>query len=215
MWGAKGPGLPPEGGRRTGRDAARVMGPSGCRDSRLPRRMNPASPTPRMRPRVGPRRGAGGPLRIIIRGMIKPATFIARPRIGRPMREEEALAALERLGPTRKEAKAYLVLVRNGPSTASEVSHLLGVQYPAVYRVLHSLQGKGWIEASRDRPNRYRARNPRVVAEQARQAHADELAAAAEQTAALAEEFAARSRGLEADLYLYKGAEGVGNKLRE
>ena len=147
--------------------------------------------------------------------MIKPATFIAHSSIDRVMREEEALAALERLGPTRKEAKAYLVLVRNGPSTASEVSRLLGVQYPAVYRVLHSLQGKGWIEASRDRPNRYRARNPRVVAEQARQAHAEELGAAAERTAALAEEFAARSRGLEADLYLYKGPEGVGNKLRE
>ncbi|HTD81770.1 MAG TPA: helix-turn-helix domain-containing protein [Thermoplasmata archaeon] len=131
------------------------------------------------------------------------------------MREEEALAALERLGLTRKEAKAYLVLVRSGASTASEVSRLLAVQYPAVYRVLHSLQGKGWIEASRDRPNRYRARNPRVVAEQARQAHADELGAAAEQTASLAEEFTARPRGLEADLYLYKGPEGVGNKLRE
>ena len=147
--------------------------------------------------------------------MIKPATFIARVPIDRVMREEEALAALERLGLTRKEAKAYLVLVRSGASTASEVSRLLAVQYPAVYRVLHSLQGKGWIEASRDRPNRYRARNPRVVAEQARQAHADELGAAAEQTASLAEEFTARTRGLEADLYLYKGPEGVGNKLRE
>ena len=105
--------------------------------------------------------------------------------------------------------------MRSGASTASEVSRLLAVQYPAVYRVLHSLQGKGWIEASRDRPNRYRARNPRVVAEQARQAHADELGAAAEQTASLAEEFTARPRGLEADLYLYKGPEGVGNKLRE
>jgi sugar-specific transcriptional regulator TrmB len=147
--------------------------------------------------------------------MIKPATFIARLAIVRSMREEEALAALGRLGLTRKEAKAYLVLVRNGSSTASEVSRLLEVQYPAVYRVLHSLQGKGWIEASRDRPNRYRARNPRVVAEQARQAHAAELGAAAEQTAALAEEYTARPRGLESDLYLYKGPEGVGNKLRE
>ena len=131
------------------------------------------------------------------------------------MREDEALAALEKLGLTRKEASAYLVLVRNGGTTASEVSRLLDVQYPAVYRVLHSLQGKGWIEASRDRPNRYRARNPRVVAEQARQAHAEELGAAAEKAAALAEEYTARTRGMEADLFLYKGREGVENKLRE
>src|SRR2546422_10679298 len=124
------------------------------------------------------------------------------------MREEDALASLETLGLTRKEGNAYLVLVRSGPSTAADVSRLLAVQYPAVYRILHSLQAKGWIEATRDRPNRYRARNPRVVAEQARQAHIDELAAAAEQTAALAEEFAARSRGLEADLDLYKEAGG-------
>src|SRR2546422_4274019 len=86
------------------------------------------------------------------------------------MREEDALASLETLGLTRKESNAYLILVRNGGCSAAEVSRLLGVQYPAVYRVLHSLQGKGWIEASRDRPNRYRARNPRVVAEQGRQA---------------------------------------------
>src|SRR6058998_2786418 len=109
------------------------------------------------------------------------------------MREEDALASLETLGLTRKESNAYLILVRNGGCSAAEVSRLLGVQYPAVYRVLHSLQGKGWIEASRDRPNRYRARNPRVVAEQARQAQADELGTAAEQTAALAEEYTART----------------------
>src|SRR2546425_12857361 len=141
--------------------------------------------------------------------MIKLATFIAASAIARGMREEEALAALERLGLTRKEAKAYLGLVRTGVSTASEVARLLSVQYPAVYRVLHSLQGEGWIEATRDRPNRYRARNPRVVAEQARQAHADRLSAAAERAATLVDEYSARPRTMEADLYLYTGLEGV------
>ena len=142
-------------------------------------------------------------------------TFIAAPGIARPMREEEARASLETLGLTRKEADAYIALVRSGASTAADVSRLLSVQYPAVYRILHSLQGKGWVEASRDRPNLYRARNPRVVAEQARQAHADEIVAAAERTAALGDEFRAKLRATEADLYLYKGPEGVTNKLRE
>ena len=104
------------------------------------------------------------------------------------MREDEALASLETLGLTRKEANAYLVLVRNGASTAADVSRLLSVQYPAVYRILHSLQGKGWIEASRDRPNRYRARNPRVVSEQARQSRIDALGDAAERAASLVDE---------------------------
>ena len=131
------------------------------------------------------------------------------------MREEEALASLETLGLTRKESSAYLILVRNGGSTAAEVSRMLGVQYPAVYRVLHSLQGKGWIEASRDRPNRYRARNPRVVAEQARQARAQEIGVAAERASGLTEEYRPRAGGTDADLYLYKGPESVTNKLRE
>jgi sugar-specific transcriptional regulator TrmB len=147
--------------------------------------------------------------------MITLARFIALGPIWRAMREEEALASLETLGLTRKEANAYLILVRNGASTASEVSRLLGVQYPAVYRILHSLQAKRWIEASRDRPNRYRARNPRVVAEQARQAHIDELGVAAERTSALVDEYSARTRSTEADLYLYKGPESVADKLRE
>src|SRR3989442_5837450 len=130
------------------------------------------------------------------------------------MREDEALASLETLGLTRKEANAYIVLVRNGVTTAAEVSRLIGVQYPAVYRILHSLQGKGWIEASRDRPNRYRARNPRLVAEQARQAHLESLEKAAERTASLTDEVNARPRSLAADLFLYKGPESVAGKRR-
>ena len=131
------------------------------------------------------------------------------------MREEEALASLETLGLTRKEASAYLVLVRTGESTAAEVSRFLAVQYPAVYRILHSLQGKGWVEASRNRPNRYRARNPRVVAEQARQTRSDALGEASERAASLADEVGARAHGPEADLYLTKGPESVADKLRE
>src|SRR5437867_9758372 len=137
--------------------------------------------------------------------MIIPATFIRAPRFTSAMREEDVLASLETLGLTRKEANAYVVLVRNGASTAADVSRLLGVQYPAVYRILHSLQGKGWVEASRDRPNRYRARNPRVVSEVARQSRIDALGDAAERAASLVDEVRPGTRAMEADLYLYKG----------
>ncbi len=147
--------------------------------------------------------------------MINLATFIAGSPFARRMREEDAFAALEALGLTRKEAKAYLELVRDGVSTAAHVAALLGVQYPAVYRVLHSLQGKGWIEVSRERPNRYRARNPRVVAEQARQGREQELGAAAERVGALVDEYETKARATDTDLFLYKGLEGVTNKLRE
>src|SRR2546430_4222878 len=103
------------------------------------------------------------------------------------MREEDAVRALETLGLTGKEASAYLNLHQSGASTAQQVSQLLGVQYPAVYRILQSLQSKGWIDVSRERPNRYRARAPRIVAEEARQSRNDDLLAAVEVIAELRE----------------------------
>ncbi len=135
--------------------------------------------------------------------------------IARPMREEDALGALETLGLTGKEAKAYLALVQNGVSSAVQLAGLIGVQYPAVYRILHSLQEKGWAEASRERPNRYRARNPRVVAEEARQGRAEAIAEAAERAATLVDEYNAKVRASETDLFLYKGPDSVAKKLQE
>lgn len=131
------------------------------------------------------------------------------------MREEEATKALEALGLTGKEARAYLTLLQNGVSTAQQISGLLNVQYPAVYRLLQSLQTKGWIEVSQERPNRYRARAPRIVAEEARQSRQDDLAAASEVVAELREPSAPRVRETDGDLWIYKGPESIGRKLRE
>jgi len=131
------------------------------------------------------------------------------------VREEEATKALETLGLTGKESRAYLALLRNGVSTAQQVSALLDVQYPAVYRILQSLQTKGWIEVSQERPNRYRARAPRIVAEEARQSRSDELGSASELVAALREPAVPRVRETDGDLWIYKGAEGIGRKMRE
>ncbi len=131
------------------------------------------------------------------------------------MREEEATRALEALGLTPKESRAYLALLQHGVCTAQQVSSLLTVQYPAVYRILQSLQGKGWIEVSQERPNRYHARAPRIVAEEARQGRQDDLAAAAELVSQLHEPSAPRGRETDGDLWIYKGAESIGRKLRE
>lgn len=131
------------------------------------------------------------------------------------MREEDIARALETLGLTGKEARAYLGLARNGVSTAQQVSESLGVQYPAVYRVLQSLQSKGWIDVSQERPNRYRARAPRIVAEEARQSRHDDLLAAAEVVGELKETAPAKGRESDTDLWIYKGAEPIGRKLRE
>jgi sugar-specific transcriptional regulator TrmB len=131
------------------------------------------------------------------------------------MREEEIARALGALGLTREEARAYLVLLRDGTLTAQQVSQSLDVQYPAVYRILQSLQAKGWIEGSRERPNRYRARAPSIVAEETRQRRADDLSSAAEVVANLKSQAPSRDRATDGDLWIYKGAENVGRKLRE
>jgi len=131
------------------------------------------------------------------------------------MREEEATKALEALGLTGKESRAYVALLHNGVSTAQQVSGFLNVQYPAVYRILQSLQSKGWIEVSQERPNRYRARAPRIVAEEARQSRLDDLAAASELVSDLHEPSGPRVRETDGDLWIYKGAETIGRKLRE
>lgn len=131
------------------------------------------------------------------------------------MREEDALASIEALGLTPKESRAYLHLIRNGVSTAREVSEALGVQYPAVYRILQALQVKGWVEAGRERPNRYRARNPKVVAEETRRIRSEIVSTAALAVAGLEDQMNTKARGTDADLFLYKGVEGVAKKLRE
>jgi sugar-specific transcriptional regulator TrmB len=132
----------------------------------------------------------------------------------RSVRDEDATRALGSLGLTDKESIAYLGLLRTGSSTAHAVADLLHVQYPAVYRILHSLQSKGWIEVSRERPNHYRARPPRIVAEEARQSRTDDLIAASEIVGGLTES-PSRPRKTDGDLWIYKGLEGVGRKLRE
>ena len=135
--------------------------------------------------------------------------------MARPVREEEAAKALGTLGLTGKESRAYVALLHHGVSTAQQVSALLSVQYPAVYRILQSLQAKGWIEVSQERPNRYRARAPRIVAEEAKQARTDDLAAASELVAGLREPAAPRAQETDGDLWIYKGAESLGRKMRE
>lgn len=122
--------------------------------------------------------------------------------------------ALELLGLTRKEASAYISLLRGGACTAEQVGNRISVQYPAVYRVLHALESKGWIEVSLERPKRYRARPPRIVAEEAKEGRVDELATAAEVVGGLRETSPGPRRS-EPDLWIVKGTEATGRKLRE
>ncbi len=74
------------------------------------------------------------------------------------MKVSEATEALHRLGLSRYEAVVFLNLARAGVATASEVAKASGVNRVQTYRALDSLEGRGLVEVTLDRPKRYAAR---------------------------------------------------------
>lgn len=58
-------------------------------------------------------------------------------------------------GLTSNETKVFLQLSRFSPNTASEIGRSLGIPRTEVYNILSSLQGKGIIEATLDRPAKF------------------------------------------------------------
>ena len=81
--------------------------------------------------------------------------------------EKQLLDAILALGLTHKEAQAYHTLVTKGVMTAEDISKLIKVQHPIVYRTLQGLKNKGWIDSTTDRPKKYRAKQPKTAAENA------------------------------------------------
>ena len=74
------------------------------------------------------------------------------------MRIGEATDALERIGLSRYEALVFLNLARAGAATAGEVARASGVNRVQTYRALESLEARGLVEVTLDRPRRYAAR---------------------------------------------------------
>jgi len=131
------------------------------------------------------------------------------------MIEPKYLTSLECLGLTSAEAKAYLVLVENGTLSAEAVAAKVGVHYPAVYHVLAALEQKGWVEVAHGRPKQYRARNPGLVANDAKKTAMNGLESAAALTATLDDRYGAKNDKEDGDLWIYKGPQAVYNKLKE
>ena len=74
------------------------------------------------------------------------------------MRISEATEALQRIGLSRYEAVVFLNLARAGAATASELARASGVNRVQTYRALDSLEARGLVEVTLDRPKRYAAR---------------------------------------------------------
>lgn len=74
------------------------------------------------------------------------------------MRLSEATDALERVGLGRYEALVFVSLARSGAATAGELARASGVNRVQTYRALESLESRGLVEVTLDRPRKYAAR---------------------------------------------------------
>jgi sugar-specific transcriptional regulator TrmB len=68
---------------------------------------------------------------------------------------EDMSNELREYGLTVNETKVFLQLSRFSPNTASEISRLLEIPRTEVYNIVASLQNKGVIEATLDRPTKF------------------------------------------------------------
>jgi sugar-specific transcriptional regulator TrmB len=62
---------------------------------------------------------------------------------------------LKKFGLTQNELKVYNHLIRNGPKRANEIGKDLDIYRTETYRLLHSLQTKGMINAIFDKPTKF------------------------------------------------------------
>ncbi len=74
------------------------------------------------------------------------------------MKLSEAIECLRRVGLSRYEAVVFINLARAGAATAGDIARMSGVNRVQTYRALESLEGRGLVEVTLDRPKRYAAR---------------------------------------------------------
>ena len=67
------------------------------------------------------------------------------------------LKTLESLGLKHLDAEVYVYLVQNDPKKARDIAEALETYKRQLYRSLKSLQRKGMVSASQDRPARFSA----------------------------------------------------------
>jgi sugar-specific transcriptional regulator TrmB len=132
------------------------------------------------------------------------------------MFEKKLMDALLRLNLTHKEAEAYVCLAIKGVLTAEEVSKLINVQYPIVYRTLEALKSKNWIDSTAERPKKYRAIHPSIAAKKAGESLIAEIEDA-EQTVRhlLQPQFNENQEMMKKEMWVIRGMEGVCTRIRE
>lgn len=76
---------------------------------------------------------------------------------GGGLAEERLVAELRNLGLLQNEARLLLSLMISGPSIASDISKVTGIQRTEVYQTLYTLQAKGIVFSTFEKPQKYYA----------------------------------------------------------
>lgn len=71
------------------------------------------------------------------------------------MSQERALKALLDIGLTRMDSQVYMFLAKKGPQKGRDLFRGLKMSKPQLYRSLKTLQSKGIVSATFERPNRF------------------------------------------------------------
>jgi sugar-specific transcriptional regulator TrmB len=82
---------------------------------------------------------------------------VAFKKEGRNLSKEWMLKTLESLGLKHLDAEVYLYLVQHEPQKARDIAEALETYKRQLYRSLKSLQCKGMVRVSQDRPTRFSA----------------------------------------------------------
>jgi sugar-specific transcriptional regulator TrmB len=87
--------------------------------------------------------------------------------LGSEMRAEfrQAIQGLSRVGLTLYEARAYIALVARGVGDAATLAHAAGIPRTSAYKVLESLEQKGYAVPTGGKPILYQPKPPLEVAE--------------------------------------------------
>jgi sugar-specific transcriptional regulator TrmB len=77
----------------------------------------------------------------------------------------DPVTGLMRLGLTEYEARAYVATVSIGEGGVGDISQESGIPRARVYDIMERLAGKGFVEVGNSKPLRYRANDPKRVAQ--------------------------------------------------
>jgi sugar-specific transcriptional regulator TrmB len=76
--------------------------------------------------------------------------------------EEEVVNFLNSLELGKYEAEAYLALIKHGPQNYKGLIELSGVPYGKIYSTLKTLDNKGWVKTTDQRPKIFYAVDPEI-----------------------------------------------------